>query len=123
MIPGEYNIEIYKGGTWEIVLEGKNSTGSPTDFSIYDEITLEIYAPWIEDITGVTPLLAISKTTGEIVITNNLITITIAASVTNQITFTEGKYSLKLIQNTDLTATPPITEPIIDVLLQGTVLV
>ena len=119
MIPGKYDIVLWKGSTWEISL---NADG--LDFSIYDEIHMQVRPPW----TGgkpvsQPPLLLLDKDNGRIVVADDGQTLTLAISAADSqaLTFDRGIYDLELVQNADLTANPPIPERAVHKLIYGTV--
>ena len=119
MIPGKYDIVMWRGSTWEISL---NADG--LDFSIYDEIHMHVRPPW----TGgkpvaQPPLLLLDKDNGRIVVSAGglTLTLTVSAADTQALTFDSGIYDLEMVRNADLTANPPVPERIVDKLIYGTV--
>lgn len=119
MIPGKYDIVMWRGSTWEISL---NADG--LDFSIYDEIRMHVRPPW----TGgkpvsQPPLLLLDKDNGRAVVSADglTLTLTVSAADAQALTFDSGIYDLELVQNADLTANPPIPERVVHKLIYGTV--
>ena len=119
MIPGKYDIVMWRGSTWEISLSADG-----LDFSIYDEIRMQVRPPW----TGgkpvsQPPLLLLDKSNGRIVVADDGQTLTLAISAADAqaLTFDRGIYDLELAQNADLTANPPIPERVVHKLIYGTV--
>ena len=118
MIPGKYNIDIWRGGTWSVPLQQE-----VLDFSEYDEIRMQIRPPFIKGIPIKPPLLELTLTNGRITLEdeNKTIRLTISAANTQTLTFDEGVYDLELVKHKNLGATPQIPEEIVDKLLYGSV--
>ena len=124
MVPGKYNIVIYRGGTWGVSVEAENAVAVGYDFSTnYDLIRMQIRPPWIKGIPVKPPLLELTVENGRITITNAgmLLVLSISAADTAVMTFNEGVYELELVKSVDLTATPPVPVEIVDKILFGSV--
>jgi len=102
MVPGKYNIEIYRGGTYSTGITAKTrENGVSVVFDGYTSMRMQIRPPWSYTLGAVrpAPLLELSTVNGGLSITPNGlgIVITIAASVTAALPFSEGVYDLELI--------------------------
>lgn len=119
MIPGKYDIVMWKGSTWEVSL---NADG--LDFNAYDEIRMQVRPPWTSG-KPVTqpPLLLLDKDNGRAVVSadGQTLTLRVSAADTGAFTFDSGIHDLELVKNIDLTAVPPVPERIVDKLVYGTV--
>lgn len=115
MIPAEYDITIYKGGTFIIELTGTDAVGLINFGALYDSALMYIQHAWIgvNDPMPAEPLFILSTANGRIIIDGTKITLKIPASVTKTINFASGVYSLKLIKGG--------AEPIEDIMLKGLV--
>ena len=118
MIPGKYNIEIWRGGTWYIT-----TYRADTDFSIYDEIRMQIRPPFVKGIPKKDPLLELTLDNGRVLLEQEgaVLRFTITAADTTDLCFDEGVYDIELVQHVDLTADPPIPDEIVDKYLYGSV--
>ena len=119
MIPGKYDIVMWRGSTWEISL---NADG--LDFRIYDEIRMQVRPPWTSGKpVSQPPLLLLDKNNGRITVSadGQTLTLTVSAADTTAFTFDSGIHDLELVQNADLTANPPIPERVVHKLIYGTV--
>jgi len=117
MVPGRYNIKIFKGATWSISVEAKNALEVDMDFSDYDEIRLQIGLPFSSPGPA---LLTMTLENGRIALanTNQTLILTLTAAETAALEFNEGVYELELIK--DAVIDPP-TARIVDRLLYGSV--
>jgi hypothetical protein len=121
MVPGKYDITIYRGGTWKINLEAQDANGDPLDFSIYDEIRMQIRPSWIQGVPTGSALLELTKDNGRIILNGTQLSLTISAQDTTTIDFDSGRYDVELVKHVDLVADPPIPEEVVDKFLLGTV--
>jgi len=126
MIPGKYDITIYRGSTWSIGLGAKDVNLTPTDFqaAYIDTPTvglgsarMHIRPAWAAKpgVAKAAPLLELTTANGRIVINNVLITLTISAEDTAALEFNSGKYDIELVTGDDV--------PVVHKLLYGTVTV
>ena len=120
MIPGQYPIVIWRGGTWSVGLQQ-----TLLDFSSYDEIRMQIRPPFVRGIPKKAALLELTLTNGRVTLEddNSTLRLTISAADTRDLPFNEGVYDLELVKHVDLTATPSIPEEVVDKLLFGSVVV
>ena len=120
MIPGKYNIDIWRGGTWSIGIQQDT-----LDFAEYDEIRMQIRPPFVKGIPLKPALLELTLTSGRITIeeSNLILRLMISAADTKNLAFDEGVYDLELVKYVDLDATPAITEETVDKILYGKVTV
>ena len=119
MIPGKYDIIIWKGGTLKIIL---NADG--LDFNVYDEIRMQVRPPWTNGKpVSQSPLLLLNKTNGRIAVSDDglSLTLTVTADETAAFVFNGGIYDLELVQNADPMANPPILAQVVHKLIYGTV--
>lgn len=118
MIPGRYDIQIYRGSTVNLGITANNPDGTPINFNDYSLMRMQIRPPWIYTESVPRPGLLLELTT----INNGLIinsdgfgfSINISARVTETLSFSEGQYDIELIT----TATP---DNIVDKILRGRV--
>lgn len=124
MIPGKYDITIYRGSTWTIDVSKKNSAGVYVDFEAdyinnptpgVGLIRMHIRPAWKvkATTTKLDPLLSLTTANGRISVSGTVLTFTLPASVTAALTFNEGTYDVELVTGE--------TEPVVDKLLYGTV--
>ena len=120
MIPGKYNINIWRGSTWNPGVQQER-----LDFASYDEIRMQIRPPFVKGIPTKPALLELSLANGRITLedSNQILRLTISAADTKKLPFDEGVYDLELVKHVDLDATPPITEETVDKFLYGKVTV
>jgi len=122
MVPGTYNIKIYKGSTWSITLEARDALDASMDFSVYDSMRMQIRAPWIKGIPVGAPLLELTSENGRISLQSDdtQILLVLSAAITADLTFKEGVYDLELVK--DAVLDPPTAE-VVDKLIRGSVTV
>lgn len=123
MIPGKYDITIYKGGTFSITLSSENAIGTDINFNdAYDEIRMQIRPTWAKMPYTEDPLMDFTVANGRIVIpTDGLsLTLNIDAADTELIDFKDGKYGLELIK---YATTDPVAVEVVDKFLTGLVAV
>jgi len=120
MIPGKYNITIWRGGTWSIGINADY-----IDFTAYDEIRLQVRPPWVKGTPTKPPLLSMTLVNGRVTLEDEGLTVrlTVSAADTAGITFDEGIYDLELVQHADPEGDPAIPEEIVDKLIYGKVTV
>ena len=103
MVPGKYDITIYRGGTFEIVIESESAQGVATDFAAtYDSARLQVRPAWNKKL-GTNPpaaLLELTTANGGIVVATTTLTLYISAADTAALTFNEGRYDLELVVTT-----------------------
>ncbi len=127
MIPGEYDITIYRGSTWTINVSKKDSNDVYVDFETdyinqptpdAGKIEMHIRPAWQGKPRTPkldTPLLSLSIATGEITAATTVLTFTLAADVTKNLDFNTGSYDVELVTG-DAT-------PVVDKLIFGLVTV
>jgi len=122
MVPGTYNIKIYKGSTWSITLEAKDAQGIAMDFADYNSMRMQIRAPFIKGVPTGPALLELTTANDRISLqsANTQILLTLSAAVTAALTFKEGVYELEMVK--DAVVDPPSVE-IVDKLIRGSVTV
>jgi len=125
MIPGKYDITIYKGGTFSTSFTSENSLGVPMNFGVYDKIRMQIRPTWAKLPYTETPLMDFTVANGRIVRPADGLSLelNIAAADTEILTFKDGKYGLELIKHVDLAADPAIPVEIVDKFFVGLVAV
>lgn len=118
MIPGKYDIDIWRGGTWSIGLNATN-----VDFASYDSIRMQVKPPWIKSTSTKPALLELTLDNGRVTIEDSDLTLrlTVSADDTSKLVFDEGVYDLELVKDINLSADPPIPVQIVDKLLYGSV--
>lgn len=116
MIPGKYDMTIYKGGTFSTSFTSENNLGVPMNFSDYNEIRMQIRPIWAKMPYTEDPLMDFTEANGRIVrpVDGLSLILNIAAADTEIIDFESGKYGLELIKYVDLQADPPIPVQIVD---------
>ncbi len=97
MFPGEYKFKIYRGGTWSQNLAGTDAEDAAYDFSIYDEVRMQIKAAYIKGSSAAIKEFSIASGHIELADAGYTIVITISAAETAALTFKEGKYEIELI--------------------------
>lgn len=126
MVPGKYNMTIYKGGTYSLTLTAVNSLGVPLNFKdTYDEFKLQIRPTWAKMPYTDAALMDFTVANGRIIVPEDglSLSLNIDAADTELINFKDGKYGFELITHVDLTANPPIEVEVIDKFLYGLVTV
>lgn len=119
MVPGKYDITIYRGGTFEINIESTNTLDVDLDFEdVYDSIRLHIRPAWVKRPSSNAPLLELTTANGGITIDGTILTLHISAAATAAIAFDEGKYDLELVI---AATTDPVAVEKVDKLLYGSV--
>lgn len=108
MIPGKYNITIYRGGSFREQVTPDN------DLTVYDEIRLRMYTPWegvVDKTVAPTPILELTMTGGDITLVDGdtALLITIGSDVTGLLDFEAGQYTLELITS----GTPDVVDPLL----------
>ena len=100
MIPGKYDIDVYRGGTFESGTISRTIDDVPLNFAAYDSITLRVKQAWkhVGVLDTDTVLLTLSSTDGDITISDDELSISITISVTevDALTFEAGRYFLDL---------------------------
>lgn len=121
MVPGNYDITIYRGGTFEIGVEAENAAGVGTDFEVtYDSIRMQIRPAWVKKqvASPSSPLLELTTANGGISIDGTTITLFISAADTTALAFNEGRYDLELVKDATL---DPVAVERVDKILTGLV--
>ena len=115
MVPGIYNITIYRGGTFEIDLSAKDTAGDISFSEIYTKAELHIYEAWLTSVDPdlATPLYTLSTEDGTITIMGTIVRLFLSAEITAALPFISGVYRLKLIVDG--------IDPIVDFFLEGSV--
>ena len=114
MIPGNYDITVYRGGTFSIDFSATDEDG-PINFSTtYTEAKLEVYPAWLNtsDDLPLEPIYEMNTTNGLIILVGTSGTLYISSVDTQALPFQSGNYKLKFIIDV------PIA-PIVDILLRG----
>lgn len=123
MLPGKYNLTIYRGATWSRSIAAQDENNLATDFGAnYDEIRMQIRPPWVKEFPTSTPLLELTQANGRISLEgdNTQIVLYISAADTAVLDFDEGHYELELVKHA---TTDPIADEVVDKLLIGSVTV
>ena len=117
MVPGKYDITIYRGGTFHIEATGSDKFGQINFASTYASAKMYIQRAWFNtnDSLPSEPLYEFSTENGIITLGSEVVTLHIAAPGTWSLPFNSGVYNLKLI-----TAD---AEPIEDIFLEGVITV
>lgn len=117
MIPGKYNINIWRGSTWSVAIQQDS-----LDFSDYDEIRMQIRPPFIKGIPVKAALLELTLDNGRITLenSNQTLRLTISAETTEEFSFNEGVYDLEMVKHINGV---DIFEEVVDKLLYGKVTV
>jgi len=125
MVPGNYDMTIFKGGTFAITMSAKNKLDMPMNFNNYDEIRMQIRPTWAKSPYTEEALMDLTVANGRIVIPGDglSLSLNIDAADTEVITFKDGKYGLELIKYVDLTANPEIPVEIVDKFFTGLIAV
>ena len=117
MIPGKYNINIWRGSTWSVAIQQDS-----LDFSDYDEIRMQIRPPFIKGIPVKAALLELTLDNDRITLenSNQTLRLTISAETTEEFSFNEGVYDLEMVKHINGV---DIFEEVVDKLLYGKVTV
>jgi hypothetical protein len=118
MIPGKYNITIYRGSTFNIHINAVDGLGDIYFNDEYTSARLHIRPAWVNTPSEVVgkPLLEMTTENFKILIVGKQITLTLSAKETAALNFFSGVYDLELVN----TSVNPI---IVDKILYGTVTV
>jgi hypothetical protein len=121
MVPGNYDITIYRGGTFSVGINAENAAGVAIDFSTYDSVRMQIRPAWIKKHgnSPMVPLLELTTDNGGIEVVTTTLTMFISAADTAALTFNEGRYDLELV--TDAVVGPPVVAEVVDKILVGLV--
>ena len=116
MMPGKYDINIFRGSTWSITLEVAG-----IDFSKYDLVRMQIRPPWVKGFPRKKPLIELTLDNNRIRFEDNYekVVLYISATDTTKLSFNEGAYDLEFI----IHANPGVTEEVVDKLIYGSVFV
>ena len=117
MIPGKYDIKLWRGSTWSIAIQQES-----LDFSDYDEIRMQIRPPFVKGTPTKPALLELTLDNNRISFedSNTTLRLTIAATTTETLSFNEGVYDLEMVKHVNGT---DILEEVVDKLLYGKVTV
>ena len=117
MVPGKYNITIYRGATWSIGINAKDSLGGNMTFGDYDDIRLQVGKSWIKKTDSVS-LLTMNFANSRVTLTNadTTVVLTLTAEDTASLNFHEGIYEFELVKNATAS-----TAMIVDRMLYGTI--
>ena len=115
MIPGEYNIEIFRGGTFGFDALATDDQGVINFLTTYTSARMHIRPAWIKQATSAAPLLELTTENGRLELTTNSVNIEIDSLATSGLTFNKGVYSLELV----IAGTPEI----VDIMIYGKVTV
>jgi len=127
MVPGKYDITIYRGSTWTITVTAKNAADVDIDFATsyvdipsagLGDIRMQIRPIWNNDpIPSGEALLELTLANARIALagSNLNIVLTLDAETTAALEFNTGKYELELVTGD--------TTSVVDKLLYGDVTV
>ncbi len=119
MVPGDYDITIYKGGTFTAGVEAENESEVETDFeTTYDSALLQIRKPYVKGVDS-SPLFELSTDNGRIEFDGTSVNLTISAEDTAALDFVSGIYDLELI----IDAEDEDSDRVVDKLIRGKVTV
>ena len=109
MVPGRYNMTIFRGGTLDIGLSATDKNGPIPFGETYNSAVMRIYRAWMTNLDENPDnyLFELSTANGMIVIAGTVIHLHIPATVTQSMNFESGVYLLKLI----VTGSDPIVDP------------
>lgn len=117
MVPGKYDITIYRGSTWLINVAASDGVTSLDLAATYTAVKMQIRPAWTVkpgDAKG-NPLFELSLANGRITHNGTGLTLAISAADTAGLSFSSGVYELELI-------TADVV-PVVDKLLYGAVTV
>lgn len=100
MQPARYDMEIFKGGDFNIGFSGKLDDGQTLTFDGYTDIKLYVLQPWVHTQDEMsTPLLQLSKIAGDFTVAGNgeSFSLDITAVATAALAFSQGRYFMDLI--------------------------
>jgi len=125
MIPGRYDMTIFKGGTFAMTFAAKNALDVPMNFNNYDEIRMQIRPTWAKIPYTEVALMDFTKANGRIFVPEDglSMSLNIDAADTEIIDFKDGKYGIELIKYVDLEANPAIPVQIVDKYFYGLIAV
>lgn len=101
MVPGRYDLTIYRGGTLSVNITASDKDG-PIDFGmVYAEAKMFIQKAWYSSVDEIPeqPLFELSTDNGYIIINGTILTLQLPSPVTLGLPFTQGVYDIKLIIN------------------------
>jgi len=124
MVPGIYNITIYRGGTFRIDITATDTVGLINFSTSYNRAKMYIQSAWINtgDDIPINPLYELTSANGQIMIIGNTVSLFIPATMTTALPFTSGVYNLMLILDDELLGGNP-NDPIQDIILKGNITV
>ena len=113
MVPGKYNMTIFRGGTFDIGITSSDKNGAINFGETYTSASMRIYRGWLTNLDDDPDdyLFELSTDNGMIVIAGTTIQLNIPASVTQSMSFESGVYLLKLVVDG--------FDPIVDPFLKG----
>jgi hypothetical protein len=115
MIPGRYNITVYKGTTYTNTITAlSQENGVTVDFSKYTNLRLQVREPWMNEYqSSTTPLLEMTTENGRLSIVNNglAIQLLLDSEETTALTFNSGVYALELVEMVE--GLPDVVDPIL----------
>jgi hypothetical protein len=126
MVPGKYDMTIYRGSTFSLSFTAADANDVPVDFDAdyidkpgadLGDIRMYIRPAWAirPETTKQDALLELTIANGRITTAGTTLTITLTAAETAAITFNEGKYDIELVTGAAI--------PVVDKLLYGKVTV
>ena len=115
MVPGYYDMTIYRGGTFEIDFSAKDDDGDISFAETYNKAELVIYEAWFTtvDPTPPVPLYTLSTEDGTIVIAGTIVRVHLPAAITLGLPLVSGVYRMRLIVDGP--------DPIIDPFMEGAI--
>jgi len=122
MQPARYDIKISRGGTFKITLTGSNDNGSINFGSTYTGARIHVRPAWVkrqQDVIG-DPLYVMNSDNGIIVLSGELITITMNSVQTRELPFNTGSYTLELYKTAAIEIADPFIYGFISVGFEGT---
>lgn len=123
MIPGRYDMTIYKGGTFTTTFSSKNALDVPLNFrDTYDEIRMQIRPTWAKIPYTGSSLMDLTEANGRVIIAVDGLSLilNIDAADTEVIEFNDGKYGLELVKYATV---DPVAVEIVDKFMFGLVAV
>jgi hypothetical protein len=105
MIPGEFNMKIHRGSTFEHTLDAKIADIPVIFGTEYTSAELHIRPAWVKNAGSAAPLLSLTTANGGITFDTldgvvKLLKMHISAADTAALAFDSGKYDLELINST-----------------------
>ncbi len=102
MVPGKFDIKIYRGSTYDTQITAKSEDGSAMDFGAYDSMRMQVRTPG-SSLLGADrpdPLMELTTGNGMLVVAGDDLSFRIVIdSVTSaDLPFSEGEYDIELVK-------------------------